>query len=1007
MKKISKKIVSIVLVVILAFSATTMTFAANSITKASLAVSANKAKYSWNENIDFTVTVSNTGEQSIDYATVNITPEFSKYFTIQSSNLTVTNLPVGESKEISISLKPNCNSFLRIFMPIIKLFGIGKTSGYNSKNYDATSSIKVGAVKFEFGFNVGLGYENTATGKEIENLKKLNGNELPDTYMDVEDGIPSFIDGAFSNDTISNESDALHSLEDIQKLMGFENVENELDFYQKDSYGNNTFYRFQQYYNGIEVYGKNVIVVTDKNKKTSAMSNDYEPGISLNTTPTIDENKALNVAKSYISNCNNANVVGLRIYATDMDPTLVYMVYCNGTYEDTPFSGYVFVDANLGYAVALNNTVKAESVAEKIDVTVYSSQKISISNNFWKNNSQKIMCDITRKNIAFQVSNINSIDITDCIVNNNLYNSTINPNHNPITTSSSTWTQRQISLYSCLNFTSDYYLNNYGRKGFDGKNNPTFLVIEQGGSVRNAWANTVNNSCAYICYGTNYDPALDVVVHEYTHNVESQISSMNYHGESGALMEAYSDIMGEIVENDTTWMHFTNRDLANPSNSGKPSKYKGLKWASTTGGDNGGVHTNNTVVAHAAYLMQKDKITDMNKLGELWYRSMHYLDMNSTFEDCRAAVIAAARDMNMNNSEISCIKSSFDEVGIEGSYLGTYGFSSISGKVLDSSTMRPIAGAQVICLKTAPNEWGAGIVETDTNGNFKVTGLSSGTYEVSVSAPGYRAEFRYDVKIGAFSDITLSTSILLDASLILEGAVGGRITNAINGNAINDATIKFRKNHGVKTGSYVSKNGSDITIKTDGNGKYSYKGLTTGYYTMEVSKDGYITGYFDIIAAPSNEICQNQNFSISPELPEGQYRIVLTWGQNPRDLDSHITGVTSSGSSFHVYFSNMNAWDGDVHVVNLDIDDTSSYGPETVTLIPTTSETYRYYVYRYAGSGSISTSSAHIEVYKGNSLIATYDAPTNQGTGDYWTVFEITNGTIKTVNKIGNSVFSS
>ena len=51
-----------------------------------------------------------------------------------------------------------------------------------------------------------------------------------------------------------------------------------------------------------------------------------------------------------------------------------------------------------------------------------------------------------------------------------------------------------------------------------------------------------------ISVGATCSPTIDTLGHEVTHAVEQSISRMTYEGESGALMEAISDIMGEIIE---------------------------------------------------------------------------------------------------------------------------------------------------------------------------------------------------------------------------------------------------------------------------------------------------------------------------------------------------------------------------------------------------------------------------------------------------------------------------
>ena len=85
---------------------------------------------------------------------------------------------------------------------------------------------------------------------------------------------------------------------------------------------------------------------------------------------------------------------------------------------------------------------------------------------------------------------------------------------------------------------------------------------------------------------------------------------------------------------------------------------------------------------------------------------------------------------------------------------------------------------------------------------------------------------------------------------------------------------------------------------------------------------------------------------------------------------------------------------------NLDLDDTTSYGPETITLNTNNSAPYYYYVHRYAGDGTVSSSGAQIRVYHGADMVRTFNVPTGQGNGDYWNVFAVVNGQIVVRNTI-------
>lgn len=91
--------------------------------------------------------------------------------------------------------------------------------------------------------------------------------------------------------------------------------------------------------------------------------------------------------------------------------------------------------------------------------------------------------------------------------------------------------------------------------------------------------------------------------------------------------------------------------------------------------------------------------------------------------------------------------------------------------------------------------------------------------------------------------------------------------------------------------------------------------------------------------------------------------VKLTWGANPRDLDTHLTGPQEgTDTRFRVYYANKDETIGNV-TINLDVDDTSSYGPEVLTIpsfvLP---GRYRYSVYHYSGSGTIFSSPTRVEL---------------------------------------------
>ena len=291
-------------------------------------------------------------------------------------------------------------------------------------------------------------------------------------------------------------------------------------------------------------------------------------------------------------------------------------------------------------------------------------------------------------------------------------------------------------------------------------------------------------------------------------------------------------------------------------------------------------------------------------------------------------------------------------------------------------------------------------VVADNDGQFSFT-VAKGDYTLVINAEGYitvtsqqsvnENEIKYTEPIILVSNTQPST-----------GSAGGRVTNALDGRGLANITIKLRENWNNQEGDYYG----DFTATTNSTGYYSIQNLPTGYYTVEASFEGYVTGYTNIIVM-ADGAKTDYDFTISPILSDNNIRIVLTWGVSPSDLDSHLTGQTPSNGSFHVFFAEQVYNYGGEQMANLDVDDTSSYGPETITILKNIYGTYTYYVHDYTNgnnysSTALSRSGAVVKVFSGSEQIAEYYVPANK-TGTYWTVFTIDqNGNIVPVNTVSN-----
>ena len=67
------------------------------------------------------------------------------------------------------------------------------------------------------------------------------------------------------------------------------------------------------------------------------------------------------------------------------------------------------------------------------------------------------------------------------------------------------------------------------------------------------------------------------------------------------------------------------------------------------------------------------------------------------------------------------------------------------------------------------------------------------------------------------------------------------------------------------------------------------------------------------------------------KLPSGETRLVLNWGSQPGDLDSHLLTPEIEGQNYHISYSNRGSANSAPYAT-LDTDDVNGYGPETITI---------------------------------------------------------------------------
>jgi hypothetical protein len=304
-----------------------------------------------------------------------------------------------------------------------------------------------------------------------------------------------------------------------------------------------------------------------------------------------------------------------------------------------------------------------------------------------------------------------------------------------------------------------------------------------------------------------------------------------------------------------------------------------------------------------------------------------------------------------------------------------------SGATLKSSVKDAVTGDALAGAFVTLNPGGLSSF-TDENGDYEVSSLAAGNYTIIITKAGYK-------QVEASLTLTEDETKIYEVSLSIDnesattsGTTNVTIKDAYNGAVLTNGYISLREGQNNKSGTVTQ------TINSDGDSNIEVT-LFPGHYTIEAGANGYAKSYSTVTIV--GDVNVNKEVSISPVLADDQLRAVLTWGQFPSDLDSHLVKKINGVESYHVYYENQVLANADA---SLDIDDTSSYGPETVTINNIDPNAiYTYYVYNFSGGEDsvLPDSGAKIDIYSGDSS-QTLFIP-NEG-GQYWKVFEIVNGEI-------------
>jgi len=450
--------------------------------------------------------------------------------------------------------------------------------------------------------------------------------------------------------------------------------------------------RLEQFYQGVRVFGGDVARQMDHGLTVSIFGTIYD-GIDLDVRPalSIEDAKAILERESGVA------------LGPDRIPELVILPGDAGgyrlTYRATVFTlqgdSEYFIDANTGVVVLKvagahrqGGTVaigRGQGIlGDDKKVSVSSESGMFVASDMKRPPSLKTYD--ARGDLNKVLSFLNG---RTALVTSDLASST-----------SMTWSDPvPVDAHAYVGYVYDYYFKRHGRRGLDNNNIPIVSIVHP---VRRNDVFTAPNDIFFLYYVNAFyccdgvmvfgeglpagfvltstrqswnflAGALDVIAHELTHGVTDFSSRLISRNESGALNEAFSDIMGTAVEffyqpigTNPLQADYTIgedvvtpggiRNMANPGASGNPDHYS-RRLVGTA--DDGGVHVNSTIASHAYYLaieggtnrtsglsVQGVGVSNREQMEKVFYRGFTQLmPANATFGVARTVTIQAARDL--------------------------------------------------------------------------------------------------------------------------------------------------------------------------------------------------------------------------------------------------------------------------------------------------------------------------------------------------------------------------
>lgn len=537
----------------------------------------------------------------------------------------------------------------------------------------------------------------------IEDIQAMNPDSLViDCYTN--EGHLSTLVGKFYEGKVTNYEEGIESIQGMAALLGLGKGSNFFCVYSEKNNAGYTFYTYQQRYGGYTLRYATLRIVVDPDGYTAGLSCSFVPNVgTASSEPKITADEAVEIVKKKFAKFNLTYYPEQTVLMAVPYNSIVvncYIVYTNNPDAhpgfDIPYYEHL-VTTDGSYLAIMPATTFATPGGDPVDNSYYfegmevetlnktvnlndgTTREVSVPISFNPRNSKYYLMDPSRKIAVAQYYDFNFDYYTVNFVTSDTRDG---------------WSDNNLLAYANYIIIYDFYLD-HGIRSVDGFGTPILVTVgyceEDGTPIDNCCYYGINHgwACLAVSDANHGGDCVDVCGHEYTHGItQHSMQGIYYQNETGAINEAYSDIMGNLAEmslnytSDRGWLYEErsgdyHRNLGNPNDKQQPAYVGDVYYRPPVQApdfalnDYGGVHFNNSLIGHIAYLMDQTGMSYEQQIS-MWLNSIEIINPRSNYEDLHAALLLS---LNMNGMLQECgpaLNKAFKDAGLNEDWNKTY-----------------------------------------------------------------------------------------------------------------------------------------------------------------------------------------------------------------------------------------------------------------------------------------------------------------------------------------------